>query len=80
MSKKPKRPKDANQLAKFIVDAATGEVELPESRPDNTKNAAAVELGRLGGLKGGKARAAKLTAEQRKAIAEKAAAKRWRKD
>lgn len=42
-------------------------------------NAAAKALGRLGGLKGGKARAAKLTAEQRKEIAKKAAAKRWEK-
>ena len=40
-------------------------------------NAAAKALGRLGGLKGGKARAAKLTAEQRSEIAKKAAAKRW---
>ena len=80
MSKKPKRPKDANQLAKFIVDVATGEAELPESKPDSTKNPAAVALGKLGGLKGGKARAAKLTAEQRKAIAEKAADARWRRD
>lgn len=77
LSKKPKRPKDANQLAKFIVDAATGEVELTEAKPDTGKNPAAVELGRLGGQKGGKARAAKLTAEQRKAIAKKAAKKRW---
>lgn len=77
MAKKPKRPRDANQLAKFIVDVATGDAELPEAKQDATKNAAAVELGRLGGKKGGKARARKLTAEQRKAIAEKAAAARW---
>jgi hypothetical protein len=47
---------------------------------DKEKNPAAVALGRLGGLKGGKARANKLTAEQRSAIAKKAAAKRWGKD
>jgi hypothetical protein len=43
------------------------------------KNPAAVALGRLGGLKGGKARAKKLTAEQRKAIAQRAAQARWAK-
>jgi hypothetical protein len=78
MTKKPKRPRDANQLAKFIVDVASGEAELPESKDDG-KNPAAVALGRLGGKKGGKARAAKLTPEQRKAIAEKAAKTRWDK-
>jgi hypothetical protein len=51
-----------------------------ESKPDQpTKNPAAVELGRRGGLKGGKARAAKLTAKERKEIAKKAAAARWKK-
>jgi hypothetical protein len=59
MSKR-KRPRDINLLAKFIVDVSTGEAELPECQPDD-KNPAAVELGRLGGQKGGKARAAKLT-------------------
>lgn len=78
MSKQPKRPKDSNQLAKFIIDVATGDAELPESKPDGNKNPAAVALGKLGGLKGGKARAKKLTSEQRKAIAEKAAAARWK--
>jgi hypothetical protein len=73
---KRKRPRDLNQLAKFIVDVSTGEAELPECQPDG-KNPAAVELGKLGGQKGGKARAKKLTAEQRKAIAQKAARARW---
>lgn len=68
-----KRPRDANQLAKLITDLATGEASEPES----TKNPHAVALGRLGGLKGGKARAEKLTAKKRKAIAKKAAKKRW---
>ena len=48
MSKTPKCPRDTNQLAKFIVDVATDEAELPENEPTG-KNAAAVELGRLGG-------------------------------
>ena len=73
---KPKRPRDLNQLAKFIVDVSTGDAELPECQPDR-KNPAAVELGKLGGKKGGKARAKKLTPEQRKAIAQKAARTRW---
>jgi hypothetical protein len=71
----PKRPKDPNQRAKMIVDLATGEITEPVS----TKNPAAVELGRLGGLKGGKARAESLTAERRKEIAVQAAKKRWGK-
>jgi hypothetical protein len=56
--------------------------EIPEGAPNidaPTKNPAAVELGRRGGLKGGKARAAKLTAKERKEIAKKAAAARWKK-
>jgi hypothetical protein len=76
MTKKPKRPRDANQLAKFITDVATGEEELPELKDDG-KNPAAVALGRLGGKKGGKARAASLTPKQRSEIAKKAARKRW---
>jgi hypothetical protein len=75
---KRKRPRDLNQLAKFIVDVSTGDAELPECQPDN-KNPAAVELGKLGGKKGGKARAEKLTSEQRQTIAKKAARARWGK-
>lgn len=56
---------------------ATGQMEKPEPEPE--KNPAAVTLGRLGGLKGGKARADKLTPEYRKAIAAKAAKARWEK-
>lgn len=67
--------KDANQLAKFIVDQATGETAKPD--PYGNKNPAAVELGRLGGLKGGKARAEKLSKEKRVEIAKKGAKKRW---
>jgi hypothetical protein len=75
---KRKRPRDLNQLAKFIVDVSTGEAELPECQPDG-KNPAAVELGKLGGQKGGHARAKKLLAEERSAIARKAAKSRWNK-
>jgi hypothetical protein len=75
---KRKRPRDINQLAKFIVDVSTGEAELPEDQPDG-KNPAAVELGKLGGKKGGKARAVKLTPAQRRDIARRAAQARWKK-
>lgn len=75
---KSNRPKDTNQLAKLIDDIATGEQE--EKDQESGKNPAAVALGRLGGLKGGKARAKSLTPEQRSEIAKKAAAKRWKKD
>ena len=71
-----KRPRDPNQLGKLIVDIATGDLE--DTTPDDGKNPAAVELGRKGGLKGGKARAAKLTPEQRSEAAKKAAQARWR--
>jgi hypothetical protein len=70
-----KRPRDPNQLAKLVVDIATGEAE--DAAPDEGKNPAAVELGRKGGLKGGKARAAKLTPVQRKEAARSAARARW---
>ena len=70
------RPRDLNQLASSIVDAATG--NEPE-QPEDTRDPAAVSLGRRGGLKGGKARAEKLSSEQRREIAKKAAAKRWGK-
>jgi len=70
--------KDINQLAKSIVDKATGE-ETTKKAGSEGKNPAAVELGRLGGLKGGKARAKKLSAEKRREIAIKAAQARWNK-
>lgn len=72
--KRVKLPRDVNQRAKAILDIVTGDV-TPEPIPE--KDAAAVESGRRGGLKGGKARAAKLTQEQRTEIAKKAAAARW---
>ncbi|CBE68390.1 MAG: hypothetical protein F9K13_02665 [Candidatus Methylomirabilis oxygeniifera] len=72
-SKKP--PSDINLLAVSVVQAATGEKPASESIPQ--KNPAAVALGRLGGLKGGKARAKKLSAKTRSLIAKKAAKARW---
>ena len=77
MAKKVKLPADTNKKAKAIVDIATGEVEVSETA--DGKNAAAVALGRLGGLKGGKARAESLTAKKRSEIAKKAAKARWKK-
>lgn len=71
MATKPKRPLDPNQLAKLVTDIATGQAD--DCDPDKGKDPAAVALGRKGGLKGGKARAKKLTAKQRSAIAKKAA-------
>jgi hypothetical protein len=67
-----KRSDDTNVLAFQIVKEAT------EKRQEPTKNPAAVALGRLGGLKGGKARAAKLSPKKRKEIAKKAARARWK--
>jgi len=79
-NKTPKRgqgPPDPNVLAYNIVQQATG--QIPKVDPNDGKNPAAVSLGRLGGLKGGKARAEALTPAKRKAIAKKAAAARWSK-
>ena len=76
---KAKRPTDLNQRAKNIVGIATGESEDLARSPSDEVKAAAAALGRLGGLKGGKARAASLTAKQRSEIAKKAAQKRWSK-
>ncbi len=70
-----KRPTDINLLARQIVEEAIRE----PLNPPKEKNPAAVALGRLGGLKGGKARAEKLSARKRKEIAKKAAASRWTK-
>ena len=74
-SSKKKRPADLNRLAASIVADAVS--EEPEPDPYDGKNPAAVELGRLGGLKGGRARADKLTPEERSEIARRAAAARW---
>jgi hypothetical protein len=69
---KKKRPTDVNIIASRIVSEAT-------ETPIKEKNPAAVELGRLGGLKGGKARAQKLSPQKRREIARRAASVRWNK-
>jgi len=72
-----KRPRDPAQLAKLIVDIATGEVEDREPTPEERgKDPSAAALGR----KGGKARAEKLSGAQRQEIARRAAASRWKKN
>ena len=71
----PKRPRDPNQLAKLIVDIATGDAEdtVSESKRHPSRR------GRAGGIKGGKHRATALTPEQRQDIARTAAQARWKK-
>lgn len=69
-------PRDTNQLANLIVDMATG-IAPPETKAADGKNPAAVALGRLGGLRGGKARAANLSAKKLSEIGKKAAKARW---
>lgn len=71
MTKTPKRPRDQNQLAKYIVDLATTEAPIEPAESDMARR------GRIGGLSGGKARADKLSPEQRREIARRAAASRW---
>ena len=67
-------PRDVNQRAKATLDLLTGDAQ---PAPEPVKDAIAVERGRLGGVKGGKARADALTPERRSEIARKAAAARW---
>lgn len=75
MQKKPKRPRDPNQLGKLIVDLSVGEADDSKNLPDESgKDLAAVALG----MKGGKARAAKLTLKRKREIARKAARARWK--
>jgi hypothetical protein len=74
-----KKQKDTQELARHVLDAVVPDAE-PAKMPAESKkekNPAAVALGRLGGKRGGKARAAKLTAQQRSEIARKAAKARW---
>jgi hypothetical protein len=71
-----KRPRDPNELAKLVVDLAVGESE--DDTTTDSRNPAAVALGRLGGLKGGKARAKKLSKKRRADIARRAAKARWK--
>jgi hypothetical protein len=74
MAKHPPRPRDPNQLAKLILDMTTGEV--PNDSPRGPESPATAAR-RKGGLKGGKARAKKLSAKKRKSIARKGARARW---
>ena len=74
-----KRPRDVNQLAYQVMLESTGQAPKFEPPTEPVKNPAAVALGRLGGLKGGHARAAKLSARKRSKISAKAARTRWRK-
>jgi hypothetical protein len=76
MQKRSRMPRDTNQLASLVVGLATGEAP---AEPDTGKNPAAVALGRLGGLKGGKARAKGMTKKARSQAAKKAAKARWGK-
>ena len=76
MPKPPKRPRDPAQLAKFVVDMATGAIH---DAPESDKGPMSA-LGRAGGLRGGRARANKLPEERRAEIARQAAAARWRKN
>jgi hypothetical protein len=79
MSKtRPPRPRDMNQLAKRIVDLSVGE-DTEEQPIEREKNPHAVALGRLGGQRGGKARAERMTPAQRSEIARTAARSRWNK-
>lgn len=78
-TKRLRRPRDPVQLGKLMGDILTGQLEdrAPANPKDEGKDPAAVTLGRKGGLKGGRARAVSLTAEQRKKIAQDAAKRRW---
>ncbi|HXO26163.1 MAG TPA: hypothetical protein VOA80_02360 [Thermoanaerobaculia bacterium] len=78
MPKRPRRPRDPFQLAHQVFQEAIGE-RPPQPDPDAMKNPAAVALGKLGGAKGGNARAAKMSPEERRESARKAAAARWGK-
>jgi hypothetical protein len=71
--RRPKRPRDPSQLGKLIVDLSVGEITEAAPPAENP----ATEFARKGGLKGGQARAAALSPARRRAIARKAAKKRW---
>ena len=81
-SRRKKKEHDFAVTAFRVVQQATGETEAPQIDIEPTpeeRHVAAVVLGRLGGKKGGKARATRLTPEQRREIAKKAASARWRR-
>lgn len=75
MPKRSRKPRDLNQLGAAIVNEATSDAPAPD--PDEGKDPAAVELGRRGGKKGGKARAERMTPEERSEAARRAAQARW---
>lgn len=75
MAKQLKRPRDPNQLAKMITDIATG--EIADADDCAGKDPAAVARGKAGGAKGGPARAASLSPQDRHLAAQKAAQARW---
>ncbi|MGH2466892.1 MAG: histone H1 [Candidatus Limnocylindrales bacterium] len=77
MPKRSRMPRDPNQLAKAVVDFATGQRE-PDP-PERVKDPAAVELGRRGGYIGGRVRAERMSPEERAESARKAAQARWGK-
>jgi hypothetical protein len=77
MPKRPRRPRDPNELAFQVFQEAIGEAPAPV--PEREKNPAAVALGKLGGAKGGKARAEGMSAAQRSESARRAAFSRWKK-
>ena len=77
MGTRPRRPRDTNQLAKLIVAISTG--EAVDQDPNAGKDPAAIDRGRAGGLKGGRARKNALSPKKRKQIAKKAANARWQK-
>ena len=75
--KKKTRPRDPNELAKAIVDIATGQ---EEDKISGEKKEPEKRKGRAGGKKGGRARALRLTADERSEIARVAANARWKKE
>jgi hypothetical protein len=83
MPNRSRKQKDTQQLARGVLDSIVPDAEpakpTPAQTPEKAKDPAAVALGRKGGLKGGKARAEKLTAKQRSESAKKAALARWKK-
>ncbi len=79
MPTRSRRPKDPAQLAYAVYLEAIGEAPPLRPEPEPEKNPAAVALGKLGGAKGGRARAAKMTPEQRSESARKAAESRWKR-
>jgi hypothetical protein len=81
MAKRPVKKKQADhqQLARKVLDAVAPDAEAKQDTTGDGKNAAAVALGRLGGKKGGPARAKKLSKARRSEIAQKAAQTRWKR-